>query len=153
MDVRRVQPGQWRELRDLRLLALSDAPEAFESRYEDAVKRPEQWWIDWAERSADGEGQGMFLAWDGDAPVGIVGAFVEQPRCWLISMWAAPAARRRGIGSALVESVAEFARASRHTELFLKVRFDNEPAKRLYERCGFRDFDEGVHELTMRRSL
>jgi ribosomal protein S18 acetylase RimI-like enzyme len=153
MEVRRVQRGEWRDLRDLRLLALSDAPEAFESRYEDAIQRADQWWIEWAERSAQGEAQAMFLARDGNDPVGIVGAFVEGQRCWLISMWAAPPVRRRGIGAALVESVAEFARASGHTELFLKVRVDNDPARRLYERCGFLDLDDDVQERTMRRSL
>jgi ribosomal protein S18 acetylase RimI-like enzyme len=153
MDVRRIQRDQWRDLRDIRLLALSEAPEAFESRYEDAIRRPDQWWIDWAERSAKGGAQGMFLAWNDRTPVGIAGAFVEPPRCWLISMWAAPSVRGRGIGAALVQSVVEFARASGDTELFLKVRSDNDRARRLYERCGFLDLDDDAYERTMRRPL
>ena len=55
-------------LRETRLRALAEAPDAFETRYEETVQRPEEWWIDWAERSAAGHGQAMFLAWDGGTP-------------------------------------------------------------------------------------
>jgi ribosomal protein S18 acetylase RimI-like enzyme len=153
MDVRRVQGPEWRALREVRLLALSEAPEAFETRYEEATARPDEWWIGWAERSAESEEQAMFVAWDGTTPLAVAGAFVEDQRCWLISMWTAPAVRRRGIGADLVESVARFARASRHTELLLKVKSDNEPARRFYERCGFLEVGGDGRERTMRLSL
>jgi len=78
MEIRRVQADKWRELRDIRLRALSDAPDAFETRHEEAVQRPDDWWIDWAARSAEGDRQAMFLAWESDGPVGIVGTFIEE---------------------------------------------------------------------------
>lgn len=153
MEIRRVRESEWEELRNTRLRALSDAPDAFESRYADAVQRADDWWIDWARRSAGGEGQAMFLAWNDDAPIGIVGAFVEGGRCWLISMWTDPSVRGRGIGTGLIEAAADFARTCGHAELQLAVRFENEPARRLYERCGFLETDEVAAERIMKREL
>src|SRR6266404_4343892 len=78
IEVRRVEADEWEALRDTRLRALADAPDAFGTTYTEALARPEQWWRDWAQSSADGPAQAMFLAWDGDRPVGIVGAFREE---------------------------------------------------------------------------
>jgi ribosomal protein S18 acetylase RimI-like enzyme len=153
MEIRRVQADQWRELRDIRLRALSDAPDAFETRHEEAVQRPDDWWIDWAARSAEGDRQAMFLASESDGPVGIVGTFIEEGRCSLISMWTDPSVRGRGIGAALVEAAVDFACSARSTELFLEVRLHNEPARRLFERCGFIDTGAGVEEREMKRVL
>ncbi len=153
MEIRRVAADEWRESRSVRLRALLDAPAAFETRHEDAVRRPDEWWIDWAARSAQGGGQAMFLAWEGGSPVGIAGTFLEDRRWWLISMWTDPSVRGRGIGAALVEAAAGFAYAAGSAELFLQVRFQNAPARRLYERCGFLDTGAGIEVSEMRRAL
>jgi GNAT superfamily N-acetyltransferase len=98
MEVRRVRPEEWRSLRDVRLRALQDSPAAFATRFEEASERPEEWWVDWAARSAEGDGQAMFLAWDGAAAVGVVGTFVaDDGRRWLIAMWTDPGARGRDV--------------------------------------------------------
>src|SRR5690242_20690222 len=87
VEVRRVQPEDWEALRDLRIRALADAPDAFATTHADALARPEEWWRDWATRSAGGDAQAMFLAWDGGEPCGIAGAFVDEGRFRVISMW------------------------------------------------------------------
>jgi GNAT superfamily N-acetyltransferase len=144
VDVRRVRAEEWHALRDTRLRALEGAPEAFATRFEEARLRPDDWWIDWAARSADGESQAMFLAWEGAAPLGIVGTFVgENGRRWLIAMWTDPDARGRGVGRALVEATAEFARAAGSDELFLQVLEGNDTAASLYRACGFADTGPG----------
>lgn len=137
MVVRRVTADEWRALRDVRLRALADAPTAFETRLEDARERPEQWWVDWAARSAAGDAQAMFLAWDGDASVGIAGTYVDADTRWLISMWTAPEARGRGVGRALVDAVVTFARDAGSDELRLEVTEGNDAAAALYRSCGF----------------
>lgn len=40
-DVRRVRPEEWQALRDVRLRALTDAPEAFAARLEESRRHPE----------------------------------------------------------------------------------------------------------------
>lgn len=137
MVVRRVTADEWRALRDVRLRALADAPAAFETRFEEARERPERWWIDWAARSAAGDAQAMFLAWDGDAPVGIAGTYVDDGTRWLISMWTAPEARGRGVGRALVDAVVAFASSAGSDALLLEVTDGNDAGAALYRSCGF----------------
>ena len=143
MVVRRVTAEEWRALRDVRLRALQDSPEAFETSYEEARLRPEEWWVDWAARSAAGDAQAMFRAWDGGEPGGIVGTYVDDGDRWLISMWTAPSARGRGVGRALVAAVVAFARAAGSRDLLLEVTFGNDAAHALYRACGFEDGEEG----------
>jgi len=50
----------------------------------------------------------------------------------------AAAARGRGVGQALVEAVCAAARARGARRMTLRVLGHNAPARRLYERCGFR---------------
>jgi ribosomal protein S18 acetylase RimI-like enzyme len=149
LEIRRARPEEWRELRDTRLRALQDAPEAFATRYEDARGRPDEWWIEWAARSAAGDEQAMFVAWEGDAPVGIVGTYRDdEHRRWLISMWADPRVRRRGLGRRLVACVTDFAPGD---DVHLQVRHTNGAARALYERCGFVEVDRDDLEAIMLR--
>jgi GNAT superfamily N-acetyltransferase len=56
---------------------------------------------------------------------------------WLISMWVAPEARRRGIGEARIEVVVAWAEANGIHRLLLDVADDNAAAIALYAKCGF----------------
>jgi ribosomal-protein-alanine N-acetyltransferase len=57
--------------------------------------------------------------------------------CELEFVLVPPLARRRGIGSALMEIVLSWARDLGAKEIWLEVRKSNVPAVRLYELCGF----------------
>ena len=48
MEIRRIRVGEGALLREVRLNALKESPQAFGSRYEDAVKRADliQVWLD-----------------------------------------------------------------------------------------------------------
>jgi len=134
IEVRRVRADEWETLRETRLRALADAPDAFGTTHAEALARPEQWWRDWAEASAFGPTQAMFLAWDDDHAVGIVGAFREASHYLVISMWTEPEQRGRGIGRALLDAAVAYAGAG---EVRLGVTDGNDGARRLYEHSGF----------------
>ena len=55
----------------------------------------------------------------------------------LLSMWVAPEARGRGIGMALIDTVADWARSAGLLRLVLEVRLHNAHALALYTRAGF----------------
>lgn len=57
--------------------------------------------------------------------------------CWLEDLYVRPAARGRGIGEALVQAAAGRARERGCRRIELDTSEANEPALRLYERCGF----------------
>jgi ribosomal protein S18 acetylase RimI-like enzyme len=139
--VREITADDWELLRDVRLAALSEAPYAFASTYaREAAFTQDQWrGRVSSERSvtffARQEPGNAVLA--DRAPAGLAGVYVEDGAADLVSMWVRPAARGLGVGEALVEAAAAWARARDFGALFLWVTESNEPARRLYERCGF----------------
>lgn len=138
VDVTRVRTADWRALRDTRLRALADAPDAFGTTFAEARERPDEWWVDWATRSAETSEQAMVLAWLDGGPVGIAGTFRRDDGVWqVISMWVDPQARGRGVGRALLDAVVAFAREHDAAEIVLGVTDGNTAARTLYERYGF----------------
>lgn len=139
MEVRRVTPDEWETLRDVRLRALADAPDAFGTTHAEAVARPDDWWRAWAATSAGAGTQAMVLAWDGGHAIGIAGVFATDDGAWqVISMWVDPAARGRGAGRALLDAVVAWAREQDAVRrIRLSVTDGNDAARRLYERYGF----------------
>lgn len=140
MRVRRVEPEGWRELAELRLRALTDASAAFESTFEQERDRPEREWREWAVALAGGVDSVGFVVDDGSGLHGMAVGFVraERPeRASLVSMWVAPDARCRGLGSELVERVVAWAEDRDAVEVALWVNEENAAALGLYERAGF----------------
>jgi ribosomal protein S18 acetylase RimI-like enzyme len=62
-----------------------------------------------------------------------------------------PAARGRGIGTALMDAVDAWARERGIEHLTLAVRTNNDGARRLYERRGFRSVYETMYATLERR--
>ena len=108
VQIREVGADGWQAMRDIRLAALRDAPDAFASTYEREAAFAEADWQRWI------AGGGNFLAYVpelGIAPAGIAGGFEAEPgTIELVSMWIRPDARGHGIGQALVETVIGWAR-------------------------------------------
>jgi ribosomal protein S18 acetylase RimI-like enzyme len=138
VQIRRVRSNEWQALRDVRLRALADAPDAFGTTHAEALARPDEWWTDWAERCATSKTQAMFLAWDGALAVGIAGIFHDDDVWHVISMWVDPGCRGRGVGRELLDAAVAFAEG----EIRLSVTDGNDDARRLYERYGFVDIGE-----------
>jgi ribosomal protein S18 acetylase RimI-like enzyme len=135
VGIRRVGSDDWQTVREVRLSALTDAPDWFWATHEEEVDKPETWWKDFIDLGA------WFVAFESERPVGIAAAIraseLEDSDRQLISMWVAPAFRRLGIGRRLIDAVKEAARKEGVTELQLQVTETNTAAARLYERCGF----------------
>jgi len=136
VEIREVAADGWQAMRDIRLAALREAPQAFASTYEREAVYAE---ADWQHRIRGG---GNFLAYAaelGAVAAGIVGGFEAEPETIeLVSLWVTPQARGRGIGQALVQAVIDWARARSICRVHLWVAENNHPARALYERCGFR---------------
>ena len=100
----------------------------------------------------------MFLAWGERGSVGIAGAFVDEGRLRVISMWTEPSSRGLGVARALLDAVVSF---GGDREIVLGVTEGNDAARRLYERYGFVGTGESkplrpgsplaVHELRLAR--
>jgi GNAT superfamily N-acetyltransferase len=158
--VRETAMDDWRALRDIRLTALRDAPDAFGSTYAEQAVFEE---ADWRRRIARG---GTFLAYipevNASEPVGLIGGYPEQPGVVeLVSMFVRPRARGRGVGEALIAAVIDWAAARNAASVHLWVTETNKHARLLYERCGFAPTGErqplpsnpGLGELGMTHPL
>ncbi|MEA3055732.1 MAG: hypothetical protein QOD30_1164 [Actinomycetota bacterium] len=133
-------------LRTIRLSALADAPSAFGSTFAAESDRPDAEWLQRAEAGATGSMRATWFAFDesGDA-VGLVGGFRDTPDASyveLVSMWVAPAARRRGVARALIAAVVEWARETGAENVRLWVTCGNDSAESLYRAAGFVETDE-----------
>jgi GNAT superfamily N-acetyltransferase len=182
--VREVTADDWELMRDVRLAALSEAPYAFGSSYaREAAFTEEKWRGRISERSAalfafaepdDAVPAGTVLAntvlantglantgLANTGPARLAGVYVEDGAADLVSMWVRPSARGLGVGEALVEAAASWAKAQDFGSLYLWVTESNAPARRLYERCGFTPTgetqplpsDPALPEIRMSRAL
>jgi GNAT superfamily N-acetyltransferase len=162
--VRRVRSDEHELLRTTRLAALKDAPYAFGSTYAAESGRPDTEWEARARAGAEGAERATFFAAADGEIVGLVGgvrADGQREVVDLVSMWTEPAARRRGVGRALVHAVLDWARATNATAVELWVTQGNGPAQHLYESLGFRatgvtqplPSDPAHEELRMRLDL
>ncbi len=145
MEVRRISADEWRLLRELRLASLADAPEAFGQTHAKAAQIADADWQANARAASHGSGRIWFIARDADGgSAGLVQARRRPPQdCLLFSMWVAPAARRSGMGTALIDAVEGWATGWGGRRIVLWVFGANEGAQRFYERLGFTLLLEG----------
>jgi hypothetical protein len=98
MEARQAQAADWEALRQLRLRALADAPDAFASTLEAEVAFPDEvWW----QRAQGGPASATFIAREGGVDVGLVRVFAEPEvpgRMHLVSMWVDPGLPAAGGG-------------------------------------------------------
>ena len=162
--VREITGDDWEQMRDVRLAALAEAPHAFASSHAREVAFTEQQW-----RGRINKRSVMFFARvdsagsvpAAPAPAGLAGVYVEDGSANLVSMWVHPPARGLGVGKALVEAAAAWAKAHDFGSLFLWVTESNTSARRLYDGCGFTPTgerqplpsDPALSEIWMSRTL
>jgi ribosomal protein S18 acetylase RimI-like enzyme len=139
VEIRTIRPDEWRDLRDLRLRALADAPDAFGATLEEEAASTDDAWQHRADRP-DGtmivavDDTGRFVAMGSGGPAPDTVDFAA-----IYGMWVDPSARGQGIGQGIIRALADWARSAGYREIGLGVTIGNEAATALYERLGFRD--------------
>lgn len=134
MIVRRATADDIPTIRDLRLKALTDAPDAFASTYERELARTQEDWQRWLAPGV------TVLVEVAHRPVGLVAGKYDDDDpavVHLMAMWVHPSARGTGAGDALVTAILDWAREVGAKTVRLHVVTDNVPARTLYERHGF----------------
>jgi GNAT superfamily N-acetyltransferase len=91
-----------------------------------------------AERFAEGIAPQAIFAREGDRALGYAWARPRGERLHVVHVITAPNARRRGVGRALMDALAERGRAAGFRRWMLNVKPENGAARALYERCGMR---------------
>lgn len=135
--IQRVCDSEWHNLRDVRLRALADAPDAFGATLAEEHGLKD---ADWIARAVDPDvAQFLAISSGGDAVGIVVGAPFDgiENAAGLFSMWVDSEFRGCGVGSALVDAVVGWARDKRYDCVVLDVADANTAAVRLYESRGF----------------
>jgi GNAT superfamily N-acetyltransferase len=166
VEVRWLRSGDGALLRDVRLQALTDAPLAFAVTLDHDASLPPALWDARAAESEEGESGRIFIATNEDVAIGMAGGFFadgDRATAILWGMWVSPTARRQGIARALLEAVADWARAHQaHTlELIVTEAPPPNPPALLYETLGFTptgetkpvDFDRSLTGMVMSLAL
>lgn len=130
-----MNEGEWIILRDMRLAALRESPGTFLSSYSKESAYEEQDW-----RAEFGRGE-WTIEVRNDKAIALVGVTREQDtppdECYLEYMWVRPGFRRCGVATDLIKTVLRHLLNRGFVTIWLWVLEGNEPARRLYEKCGF----------------
>ena len=127
MQVRQATTGDVDALRDLRLQAMSDAPDCFTSSYEREAARTPADWARWLAPGATFLVESLTLG-----PAALVAGVpdaADREVVHLAAMWVHPSLRRHGAGRALVEAVLIWAATVGAHTVRLHVIAGNVPAR------------------------
>ena len=138
VDIAPLAADEWPLLKQLRIAALTDAPDAFGPTAEHARAQPDSYWQTWASRLDAARGLALFVLRCANEPAGIVSATRDRAGIGHIgAMWIAPSARGRHLGSRLLDHALEFLDASGCTTIELSVTEGNAGPLALYRSRGF----------------
>lgn len=143
IEIVMLPPSSWQEYKALRLRALKTEPQAFSSSYEREVAYPDD---KWQQRLRDVESgkSWIFFGKLNDKLVGMTGAYrdeedIQNHQVWLWGVYVDPEARRKGIAKLLMEKI--LGELKGHSDIAIVkvgVNVDQESAKKLYEKFGFK---------------
>ena len=128
-ELRRLGPDDWEVLRDVRLRALAESPDAFGSTLDRERDFPEK---EWRRRLV----RPVYAVVVDGRPVAMAGAFTEDGRVQVWGMWTDPAHRGRGHARTLLDVLLADAVADGRP-VSLHVNTANRGARTAYERYGF----------------
>jgi ribosomal protein S18 acetylase RimI-like enzyme len=134
-DIKHLAPNEWLMLRDVRLLALQDSPQAFLATYkQENAYSMRRWQAEFARGN-------WTVGLVDDKPVSLLGATREPGtpthQCYLEYLWVSPVCRRNGIARAMLTVVIERLRVAGARTVFLWVLDGNDAALHLYQGMGF----------------
>jgi ribosomal protein S18 acetylase RimI-like enzyme len=134
-EIRLLAADEWLTLREIRLSALNDSPDAFLSTYEHEREFGEEAW------RAEFKRGDWSIGTIGNRIVSLVGITHELGapvyERYLEYLWVTPEFRRCGIAFDMINIVLGRLKRSGVRTVFLWVLDGNEPAARLYRRVGF----------------
>ena len=143
--IRLFASHEWRVYRDLRLRALSDAPDAFGSTVAREGKFTDAQWAERLQAGSDTRWSLPLLAEVSSEPSGLGWGRIERSdpeRADLYQMWVHPDGRCLGVGTLLLDAVVVRAQRAGAQCIALSVTCGDTPASRLYSRAGFKPIGE-----------
>lgn len=140
----RLPKDRWQEYKNLRILAVTESPEAFSRTIQEEENRSDKNWQDRLDTSIDNNlGQMFFAEMDGKL-IGMVGMYFRKEEMVkhigeLASVFVLPEYRGKGVMTSLIKNIITYGKENAHIrKVVLEVTATQVPAITLYEKMGFR---------------
>jgi GNAT superfamily N-acetyltransferase len=139
--VRRCTESEWSEVRRLHIQMALGVPLAVDVELNEVFATPDSYWQQFTSDCALGEDRVLFVAERDDACVGMGHVRHEHGLVRLSMLYVNEAVRRRGIGSALLTAMEQWAGEAGLEDLVAHIP-DTSSATTLAERSGWERTDE-----------
>ena len=143
--IRRIQTGETDLYKQIRLMALKDAPYAFGSTYDSAKQRSDESWREQVERSALGSDRATFIAFSDTVPIGIAALYRDKENDdtgELLQVWVRPEFRGTPVIWDLMDTIFQWASENNFGEVIAGVTKENTRALKFYAKYGFSTMEE-----------
>jgi RimJ/RimL family protein N-acetyltransferase len=147
ITIRRIRTGEAELFRQIRLKALQDAPYAFSSTFDSALRRSAESWREQAESTAQGSDRATFIAFSEEVPIGITALYRLEDQAEVgevLQVWVAPEFRGSGIARDLMDVVFQWAGENNFRRIIAGVTKVNLRAQKFYTKYGFSVMDESL---------
>lgn len=148
-------PHEWPVLKQVRLRALADAPDAFSTTLAQAQAYTDADWQERANRFTLPPPAAARIAYLDGTPCGMMTCYPASPQptlaapiAELTAVWVDPAARGQGAAEALTTSLIDWAHAQGIRTLQAWVMEDNPRALAFYKKMGFGETGQSHPEPT-----
>jgi RimJ/RimL family protein N-acetyltransferase len=140
ITIRRIQIGEADLFKRVRLASLRDAPYAFSSTYESALRRSAESWREQANSTAQDADRATFIAFSDEAPIGIAALYrlpSQADAGEILQVWVAPEHRGKCVASDLMDCVFKWGSDNNFHTIIATVTRGNTRALRFYHKYGF----------------
>jgi GNAT superfamily N-acetyltransferase len=147
ITIRRIQAGEIELYKQVRLASLQEAPYAFETTYDSALRRSDETWRERAESGAQGNAGATFLAFSDDVPIGIAAVFRTKGQAdigELMQVWLSPDYRGTGAAWDLMDALFKWAEENSFRRIIAGVTSVTTRGLKFYGKYGFSIMDESA---------
>jgi RimJ/RimL family protein N-acetyltransferase len=145
--VRRIQIGETNLYKQIRLASLQDAPYAFETTYDSAVRRKDEFWRERAESGSQGGDVATFFAFSKEFPIGIATLLRingQTDTGELMQVWVNPDYRGTNVIWDLIDAIFKWAKENNFRRIIAGVKNENTRALTFYTKYGFSIMDRST---------
>jgi ribosomal protein S18 acetylase RimI-like enzyme len=137
IEIQPMLPEQWQLHKAVRCAALADAPYAFSSTLDDALKRSDEDWQQITNQYASHPNSLTFFAFENDFTCGMAACVINGEVVELYAVWVEPGCRGKGVGRALIDFGREWSRSKGAARIRVGIFEDNPGALAFYRSIGF----------------
>ena len=147
ITIRRIQIGEPNLLKEIRLTSLQDAPYAFSSTYDSALRRSAKSWREQAGLSAQGSDRATFIAFSDDTPIGMAALYRLEDQAGvgeILQVWVSSEYRGTSVAWELMDAIFKWAGENKFRKIVAGVMKANTRALRFYTKYGFTVTNESL---------